>query len=371
MSDVLRWVVAALAVVALVPLAANEWRQMAAERARDAQVVAHLAAARGALVDGRPEHALVALEAARRLDPLHTEVQSALREAIVRVLIDVPERLPLSTAVAAAHAIQQALPRLRGPEAARHQVALGNLAALTGHDPLPWYEQALTADPASLPAHLYLGLTLLAQGSPDAAEGHLQTAHEAYGDDLRIQRALGLVYVAREKWGQTAEVLARVAEAAPDREVYAALGRAWMAQRKYTVAAEALEKALPGAPDEQTAVLHALLGLARYNIQQFDAAVIHYETSWGLSPTAAVRIGLAETRSAQGEWGRAERLYRAVLEADPGIGRAHVGRIEALRAMGRMDEARTAVAVFRGSLRGYPGLRAFEDAVREASKRRR
>lgn len=368
MVGIARWFIAGMMVLVLVPLAVNEWRRMADTRARDAQVLAHLAAARGALVDGRPEHALVAAEAARRLDPLDIEVQSALREAHVRVLVDAPERLPLETAVAAAHTIQQALPRLRGPEAARHQVALGNLAALTGHDPLPWYKQALSADPASLPAHLYLGLTLLAEGAPEQAESHLATAHEAYRDDLRVLRALGLVYAAREKWDPAAEVLARVAETAPDREVHDALGRAWMAQRKYTVAAEALERALDGATTAELASLHALLAEARHHIQQYDLAVEHFETAWRLAPTAEVRLGLAKTRAAQEEWGRAERLYRSALEADPGSGPAHVGRLTALRAMGRADEARTAVAVFRGSLRGYPGLRAYEGAVRDALK---
>ena len=155
---------------ALLPLAINEWRRFDETRARDRQVLAHRAAAEKALVDGRPEHALVALEAARRLAPLDLEVQGALREAHVRVLVDAPQRLPIDAAVAAAHAIQQALPLLRGAEAARHHVALGNLASLTGHDPLPWYEQALAADPASLAAHLHMGLTLLGEGATEVAE---------------------------------------------------------------------------------------------------------------------------------------------------------------------------------------------------------
>ncbi len=355
---------------ALLPLAINEWRRFDETRARDRQVLAHRAAAEKALVDGRPEHALVALEAARRLAPLDLEVQGALREAHVRVLVDAPQRLPIDAAVAAAHAIQQALPLLRGAEAARHHVALGNLASLTGHDPLPWYEQALAADPASLAAHLHMGLTLLGEGATEVAEGHLRKAHEAYTDDLRIKRALGLVYGARGKWGPAAELLARVVEKAPDREVYATLGRAWMEQRKYTVAAEALERALAGAGAQEAAELHARIGLARHHIQQYDAAVTHLERALALAPSSKVRLALADTRAAQGEPGRAERLYRAVIEADPGIGEAHIGRIRALRAIGRREQARVAAVAFRSRLRAYPGLRAYEQRVREAVQRK-
>ncbi len=366
MATLTRWALAGLAVAALVPLAANEWRELADTRLRDAQVRAHIAAARRALVDGRPDHALVALEAARRLDPIDSEVQQALREAHVRVLVDAPERLPPERAVAAAHAIQQALPLLRGAEAARYQVALGNLAALTGHDPRAWFEQALAADPASLAAHLYLGLTLLSGGEPEAAESHLRKAHDAYTDDLRVQRALGLVYGAQGKWTQAAELLAAVAQKAPDREVSAVLGRAWMDQRKYTVAAASLERALDGAPADEAARLHALLGRARQNIQQYESAVEHFEKALSVNPSPRVRLALADTRAAQGEPGRAERLYADVIAADRGIGEAYVGRIAALRAMGRRERARGVAAEFRELLRGYPGLRAYEVAVRAA-----
>ena len=176
------------------------------------------------------------------------------------------------------------------------------------------------------------------------------------------------MYGAQGKWTQAAELLATLARKAPDREVSAVLGRAWMEQRKYTVAAASLERALVGAPRAEAARLHALLGRARQNIQQFESAVEHFEAALAVNPAPRVRLALADARAAQGELGRAEREYAAVIAADPGIGEAYVGRIGALRAMGRHDEARGVAAGFGALLRAYPGLRAYEGAVTAAAQ---
>ena len=92
----------------------------------------------------------------------------------------------------------------------------------------------------------------------------------------------------------------------------------------------------------------------------------HFEKALSVNPSPRVRLALADTRAAQGEPGRAERLYADVIAADRGIGEAYVGRIAALRAMGRRERARGVAAEFRELLRGYPGLRAYEVAVRAA-----
>ncbi len=367
MSGPLRTLLALAALSALVPLSVNEWRRLLEARERDAQVARNVAAARRALVDGRPEDALLAMRAARTLDPLDLEGQRGLREAEVRVLVDAPDRVPREIATGAAHFIQQELPNMKGEDAARYLVALGNAAVIRGDpEPARWYRRALEADPKLPVAHYHLGRALLDEGRPDMAEEHLRRALDGRGHDPGVARALGLVYAARGRWARAAELLSAVPR--QDREVLAALGRAWIEQKKYTVAAEALGRALPGAPREEAAELHALLGRARGHLQQYEAAVASYEQAIKLAPQLGLRLALADTWLQAGELGRAEHVYAALLQEDLGVGEAHVGVVRVRSGMGDRAGAEEAAARFRASLRAYPSLKHHRAAVEEAAR---
>ena len=148
--------------------------------------------------------------------------------------------------------------------------------------------------------------------------------------------------------------------------------RAWIATTVRTTARESApavrlrELARSASIDRGSGEALIDLGLAELAIGDAEAALRHLDRSRALLANVGTDVAIGEALLASDDAGRALTAYRRALARNPGSARAHAGVAEALRSLGRLDEAEQAADVARNLLPGDARVRALLDRIREA-----
>jgi DNA-binding winged helix-turn-helix (wHTH) protein/tetratricopeptide (TPR) repeat protein len=212
-------------------------------------------------------------------------------------------------------------PAPRAPSAdylkASHLLAAGQPEA--AERSIPLFEAAIRAEPRSAGAHAGLATAILR--SPDPRP--------------RLEQARAAIAAALEIEPRRAEALARRGEVA--------LFYDWDA----AAALAALDRAVAAGPDD--ALVLVTRAHARAALGDHPAAIADGERALALDPVSStVRGDLGLLYFWARRYAEAAAAWQAVLELDPEQPAAQVGRLEALLAMGRAEEARPlALAVLR------------------------
>jgi tetratricopeptide (TPR) repeat protein len=247
-------------------------------------------------------------------------------------------------------------------------------------------EKDRTASDASAPperrreAARLLGVAYAAEGDPESASRHLEEAIAASPSPPDLALVLPLARAALEMHdGAAARRALELLEPASRREEEASLLAASALsltgdQRAAEEAFRALHARRPSAP-----AAHAL-GVALYERGDFEAARAKFVEARRLAPgdyysdvylvrsllalgrveeagkeiaallasapTAEVRYLLARTRAREGRWEEAVQGFQDALRESPGYAEASFGLGNALRRLGREEEARRALAEF-------------------------
>lgn len=365
-----RRALAALAAVALVPLAWNEWSRLADERRRAALVNEHREAGEQALADGDAARAVIALQRARDLAPVDDEVQDGLLRAQAHLVARRPEVLTPQTAPVLAHELSLAL--RRGPaRPAIYHVATGNIAAWQGDAAAAEaaYRKAIEADDGLPEAHHALGRLLLGQGRAPDAEPALRRAVELAGPQATTERvALGRALLAQGKNTHAAEALQQAAELDRSYTTLHALGRAELARESWERAITAFEGALKAIPPGETvpdASLHEDLGYACFRAGRLPAALeqLTLAVQRGAGVQAVYNLGVVQ--QAMGDLPNAARTFERVVTHDPTLADAHLRLLGALVQDNRLATALEAAQRYLKLADQLPALQAERPKVEQ------
>jgi tetratricopeptide (TPR) repeat protein len=256
-------------------------------------------------------------------------------------------------------------------------VPVSRARALVWHDDERLWRDALAHAPDLAHAHSNLGLYLVAAGRADEALTHLERAVAAEPGDPRWQVNLAAALVSKGDLAQARAVLERAL--AQSGSLAAAHGTLAVIALKEGRAEEALSHAErgaslhPGNPQLEVHVAEALAAVGRH-----EEAIAAYRRITDTYSFADAFLGWADLELELGRPGRADALYREILEESPeqvdalynlatlrlqagdvpaalelydrllakrpGHAAAHSNRGSALLRLGRTEEAREAYA---------------------------
>jgi tetratricopeptide (TPR) repeat protein len=212
------------------------------------------------------------------------------------------------------------------------------------------YQEVLKQDPKNPEAHF--GLARLARARGDKDEAHAQ-ASAALAEAQSVPGAWALLGQLAEEVGEPGAAVdfwkGAVAQAPNDREARAALARLLTAQGDHAGAAEQWQAVVQLKEDPESLAALAAEAHAAKRPEVEQEAV---ERLAKLHPTPEQWKRVAALRLSTGDADGAERAYKRVLEATPrdpeanlGMGRIHLARgdavraVEALRASGEPGRA--------------------------------
>ncbi len=294
----------------------------------------------------------------------------------------------------------------RAPEDAVVHNALGYELARLGRskEAIAHYRRALESDPLFALAHLNLGHALDEQEKHAEALEHYREAAALRPDDAtahynagRMQYALGryenaeasyrkavglkaCFLLALNNLGLTLSALGRYEEARTTLAEAVQCDPAFILARQNLGNLLVETGELDAANEQYRAVLHydpnnadAWYNLGRVAMLRGDAraAAEHYERALELRPDFAhAHNNLGLTRASQGKLEEAMTHYREAIALDPGFLRAHTNLAAALEVVGRLDEAAAQytqaleLAPDNAALRGR--LKGIRDALGQA-----
>lgn len=183
--------------------------------------------------------------------------------------------------------------------------------------------------PALYTPHLFLGLAMAKLGKPDASVPELEKAVALNNADPLARTWLGYEYTAQSRFEKAAEQLQIAAQLKPeDQDAWFALGRCYLELGK-----KATIDLLHNAPDSGR--------------------------SWQLA---------AEQYEAQGNTGKALKLYRAALQRRPDVADLHE-KVAALGGGAATQGAAAPATDHRGEDRLYAAVHTWQAKAREAFER--
>jgi tetratricopeptide (TPR) repeat protein len=144
---------------------------------------------------------------------------------------------------------------------------------------------------------------------------------------------------------------------------------AYLAMRRATLADDAAPPerlarlASAARLDPRSGEIALSLGLAELSLGDAAAALPELERSRALLANVGTDVAIGNAQLLLGDPTAADAAYRRALAHDPGSFRAHANRIEALRQLGRLDEAAHELAVARQLEPTHPGLDALADRL--------
>ncbi len=174
------------------------------------------------------------------------------------------------------------------------------------------YQAVTTIDPANVNAWYLLGVTRYLQGQSADAVQALQAAIKLKADFAEAHFALGQIYADQKQFDRAALEWEQAAKIGPGNATYfVALADAYEQTGRLDDAAAAYQKALRF---EDSAPIHAFLGLVLVKQNQFDAALAEYQKAVALDAKSTLALsGLAETYTQLGRWDEAAAAFEQAL----------------------------------------------------------
>jgi serine/threonine protein kinase/tetratricopeptide (TPR) repeat protein len=255
-------------------------------------------------VKGNAEAALAAFDDAVRLDPNYAVAHAARGEALWARYID-----------------------SRDTDAAQAAVAAGTTA--------------LRLDPTSAAVRYSLAVSLAGTGRLDDAVDELQRALALQPNYDDARRELGNVLASK---GRRDEAIAEYRKAIGLRPNYwghySALGLTLFQAARYEEAEAAFRRVVELQPD--SAFGYQQLGTVNQAMGRDGEALLNYERSLAIRPSAQVYSNLGAFHHARGDYEKAVDAYRAAIKLRPNSAATHRNLGDALLRLKRTEEARTA-----------------------------
>lgn len=220
-------------------------------------------------------------------------------------------------------------------------------------------------EPPPLPE---IALETFPDDAREALKGALDAAR-ARPEDPEAAGGLGLALQAWEQWQSAHEAYLRAQALAPANPQWFHLdGIVLQRIRQPAQAAEKFARAWRLAP-ERLAIL-ARLAESLFDAGALDDSERRYRTLADTPASAPVgQLGLGRLAAVRGRHAEAVAHFDRAIALFPEFGAAHYARAQSLRALGRRDEARKALAEHRKHGTAWPGIpdewAALVDTVRE------
>jgi len=293
---------------------------------------------------GRPEEALPHFRQVLRLDPTSSAAEHAIGDALAsfgRI-----EEAKAAYARAAARAEHAAMdePQPNRDTAEILRAAVESFRARDWTESEALCRQALQADLRCVAALNLLGMICMETGRADDAIVQFRQAAAWEPANAGRWMNLGIAY---HKAGQLASAVEcqRQAISLNDRfpDAYYNLGLTYRALEQFGDAIAAVRTATELRPEY--AMAHRQLGDVLREEGRFVEAVAAYQTALQIKPDwCDVHLSIAASWLENGEPARALEHYRRVLQLDPSSTAARCSLSFALRALGRIEEAKAAPA---------------------------
>lgn len=333
-----------LLLLLLLPVGWRGWADWCRAREVRRAVEQHEERALAALAAGDHSRALLALEAARELDPSSPELQREVQETRILAVALRPEALSEGGLDALGYALEVVGPGEGTPDAAVRLVAAGHLALRTegAGRARELYEQAIAARPGFAPAHFFRGNLLRLDEDRIEAAKAFEAAVAADPEYVEATHNLGTLYV---ELGRVEEGLAMLGRAIGIRDNATSrlsLATALAGVERLPEAVEHLEQAVRLAP--RSPVVFRRAGALLLEGGRYDEAERLLRRSLELRDDPATAFSLGRVYQAQRRFDRATELFARVsrsAEDDPEVA---YQLAESLRGLGRDEEA---AAVFR------------------------
>lgn len=234
---------------------------------------------------------------------------------------------------------------------ARAELELGDLDAA-----LARFAEAERRYPESPQARLWRAHTLLEERRLDEARHALETARAAFpdGEDRsvlhRTELALYLAWLASGEIDLALEGLDRLVREAPhDVLAWQGFARAHLLAGRADLALDRLIAAL--AEDADRLALYPLAAavyLVLGEVGRAEQALAEFAERAGSS---TAHLGLAQFYATRGDRDRARTLYRELATRFPDDADVHFSRAETLLSWGHIQEAKSSLRAFRGTMR--------------------
>ena len=202
---------------------------------------------------------------------------------------------------------------------------------------------ARALDPDATATHTALALVRKTRGDLDGAALELQAALAQEPDDDYALRLLGEVAATRGDLGAARELIGQAIARQPGTwGHHRALGTVLFDAGRYGEAALAFARLTTLQPDNAWGF--QMLGAAHQMSGASAAAIVAYETSLQLRPSASAMTNLATLYYERGNWSAAERRYRQAVALQPNNPSMHRNLGDVLLRQSRQGEARVAFA---------------------------
>ncbi|MBT8137630.1 MAG: tetratricopeptide repeat protein [Gammaproteobacteria bacterium] len=246
--------------------------------------------ARGPASIGSITAALGWFDAALEVDPEYAAAHAGRCATYVRGYTEVDDSSYIEKAQAACSTALALNPNLDIVH-----TALGDLYVSTGQyaDAEAQYQRALRKDPSSVDALIGLGRTYQRMKRPEDAEASLRQAVNIHPGNADAFNTLGVFLFQTGRFAEAARQYEYVVALDPgDMRGLGNLASAYMLQGRFAESAEAFERVLALEP---TKGAYSNLGLMKYYLGDFDAAIEHHERAVELQENDYLaRINLAD-----------------------------------------------------------------------------
>ena len=223
------------------------------------------------------------------------------------------------------------------------------LAFLLSGTPLAAFAQSGTPPPPDI------ALETFPADAQEALKGAL-TAAQSRPDDAEAAGGLGLALHAWEQWESAHDAYVRAQALAPDNPQWFHLdGVVLQRLKRPAQAAETFARAWALAPERLPAL--ARLAESLFDAGSYAEAERHYRLLADTPATAPVgSLGLGRIAAVRDRHADAVAHFDRAIALFPEFGAAHYARARSLRALGRRDEARAALAEHRRHGTAWPGI---------------
>ena len=277
--QVTQFLAAGVVIVAGIPLAVNQVRQMSGTAAANGRAQRSGELAATALKSKDLDLAVRAYTDALIAAPDRDDFRTALSEAQAAQILESDGAVTVRNVLRLTAMLNDTASNGKPDDTLL--LALGRLHMFRGQKDAARrrYEEVLARNPTHARALMYLGDLQLKASEFDNAQASLRKAAELDPTLTLAKFALGQVYLARKEWNEALPWLETAAKELPQNaQAAVAHGRALAGQEQWAEATKALEHAL--ALDPGLVSVHALLGDAYLNTRRIEAAVGSYRLAW-------------------------------------------------------------------------------------------
>ncbi len=327
--------------VCLLPSAWVSVQEMRERGSLSEQVSAYQQIADAATSEGDRESAIVALRAARRLQPARMGVERKLLLSECALSAEKPQSLTQAGALSLPIRLKVAgLTAGDSPEVA---VALGQIEVFHGRTTAAkaLFEAAVQDHPKSALAHYCLAKTYLLEKKLEEASKSIESAIDLEPKSALYRQAQGRTLSRQEKWGGAVEAFARATEIKESPLGFLQLGEAQLKLGNHEAAVRSLERAKEGlTKPELIGRARSALGFAFYKGGKLPESAVELEAAARVGQDSGVLFNLGKVRYELGQHRLSMLAFQAGLKGQPGNTGAHVELMRALLGLGQKEHAR-------------------------------